>query len=77
MENNLNSDGLQFYQYQQNKLSPFILTKLTEHKLTAIHDVGNPGSGTDTICGRVKRTSLLLNLTYVYNNFGSLIMFLI
>ena len=54
MEKNLNSDGLQFYQYQQNKLSPFILTKLTEHKLTAIHDVGNPGSGTDTICGRVK-----------------------
>ena len=34
MEKNLNSDGLQFYQYQQNKLSPFILTKLTEHKLT-------------------------------------------
>jgi hypothetical protein len=54
MEKNLNSDGLQFYQYQQNKLSPFILTKLTEHKLTAIHDVGNLGPGTDTICGRVK-----------------------
>jgi hypothetical protein len=26
MEKNLNSDGLQFYQYQQNKLSPYILT---------------------------------------------------
>ena len=28
----LNSNGQQFYQYQQNKQSPLIPTELTEHR---------------------------------------------
>ena len=41
----LNSDGHQFYQYQQNQQSSLILTDLTEHKKTMTYDVGNPGPG--------------------------------
>jgi len=33
----LNSDGNQFHQYQQNELSPRILTELTEYKRD--HDI--------------------------------------
>ena len=33
----LNSDGHQFYQYQQKEQSPLILTKLTKH--SKVHDI--------------------------------------
>ena len=33
----LNNDGHQFYQYQQNKQTPLILTELTEYKKD--HDI--------------------------------------
>jgi hypothetical protein len=41
----LNSEGQQFYQYQQNEQSPLILTELVEHKKTTAYYVGNPGPG--------------------------------
>jgi hypothetical protein len=41
----LNSEGQQFYQYQQNEQSPLILTELAEHKKTTTYYVGNPGPG--------------------------------
>ena len=40
----LNTDGLQFYQYQQNEQLPLILTQLTQKK-PAICDVWNPDCG--------------------------------
>ena len=46
----LNSDGQLFYQYQQNKQSPLILSELIEHKKK--HDIHvwccNSRLGTDT-----------------------------
>jgi hypothetical protein len=53
--------GHQFYQYQQNKKSPFILIELTEHKKTGTYDVGNPGVclGQAQKCGGVKLVSCL------------------
>ena len=50
-QENLNSDGLQFYQYQP----PLILTHWTQKKITA-YDVGNPGPslGQTQKCDRVK-----------------------
>ena len=40
----LNSDNHQFYQYQQNEWSLFILTEITEYKKKTItYNVGNPG----------------------------------
>ena len=33
----INSDGQQFYQYQQSERSPFILAELTEHTMKSRH----------------------------------------
>ena len=40
-----NSDGHQFYQYQQNEQSSLVLTEPTKHKKTTTYDVRNPGAG--------------------------------
>jgi hypothetical protein len=41
----LNSDGHQFYKYQQNEQSPVTVTELTNTKKNTTYDVGNPSSG--------------------------------
>ena len=43
----LNSDGQQFYQYQENEQPPFILAHGTQTK-TMTYDVRNPGPGFGT-----------------------------
>jgi len=51
MKRKINSDGLQFYQYQQNQQSP--LTQITKYKQTTTYDVGNssPALGQAHKCG--------------------------
>ena len=51
VQEKLNSNDNHFYQYQQNKQSPFILTQFTEQKNKIMtYDVGNPGPGLSLAC---------------------------